>query len=102
MRIFQIARNLPQGLRAALAVLLLIFAVNSVADAGHHHERGAATVHAGVCGYCATFGTIADGMVHATSITASPAVSMVVAERDVGFVSPRPFTTAQPRAPPFH
>lgn len=103
MAFFQMARRPPRWLRAALAVLLLAFALNALAHVSHRHDASpASATHGLACGYCVSFGGLA----------AAPSHEHVSAlQRQVGLIEPpacapapraRPHTCAQPRAPPSH
>lgn len=101
MSVMRLARKRPQWLRAALAGLLLAFALNSLAHATHRHDDARPTaVHAVACGYCVSFGGLIDPPRHGcSSRIAEYGRAPVLAD----FETPaaRPFTTsARPRAPP--
>ena len=100
MRIFQLARNLPQGMRATLAAVLLIFAANTVAAAAHEHKDSHAPAHASVCVYCTTFGSVADGPVHANAAASVLVVLLVRLPGNVRVISGQPLSRARARAPP--
>ena len=103
MHLFRHARQPTAAIRLALAAMLLALGLNTFAHANHSHDDGpgAATVlHAKACGYCSTFGALADAP-RATVATTWALVSSIVAAALVSqrFVSRRAIS-AQPRAPP--
>ena len=60
MSTFRLARRPPRWLHAAFAALLVAFALNSIAHVTHRHDASASVTHSLACGYCATFGGLAD------------------------------------------
>ncbi|MGH8176034.1 MAG: hypothetical protein ACREV5_07240 [Steroidobacter sp.] len=101
MSIFESARRPPQWLRVALAALLLAFALNSIAHVTHRHDATAAAASHGVlCGYCVSFGGLADAPRHTY---AAPAPTQVASRLALPAPVARSIdlrTSAQPRAPP--
>ncbi len=102
MRVFEIARRPSDWIRAVLAVLVLAFALNTIAHAAHAHDSvGHAVTHHVACGYCAAFGGgMADAPSHAGTVIAvftsrvpAPTFIPVPELRLEGNI-------AQPRAPP--
>ncbi|MBC7984771.1 MAG: hypothetical protein H7Y02_13065 [Candidatus Obscuribacterales bacterium] len=100
MRLFELARHPTRSIRIAILALLLAFGVNALAHASHNHSANT-TTHTVACGYCATFGGMADAPAHpafqipADSLAAAPPASDITSPP--GVTTP---TTAQPRAPP--
>lgn len=101
MHIFYLARRQSHWLRVALAGLLLVFALDSVAHTGHAHGAEKTPVeHTVACGYCATFGALTE-----TSSVGGyvPSVRYGDAVPFVSFnnaIDRRPAHRARPRAPP--
>jgi hypothetical protein len=101
MRPFHLARRLPRWLRVALAGLLIAFALNSIAHVAHRHEATSASVaHALACGYCATFGGLADAPRHGPAPAEFALGHVFVAGETTTAVVNRVRTSARPRAPP--
>jgi hypothetical protein len=101
MPIFHLARRPPRWLRVALAALLLGFALNTLGHITHRHDGTLApTAHSLACGYCVSFGSIADGPRHSHSLPTTEYVSVDVADTTEHVYSRRPTTAARPRAPP--
>jgi hypothetical protein len=101
MPIVHLARKPPRWLRVALAALLLAFAVNSIAHVAHRHDASAVSVtHSLACGYCVSFGGLADTPTHhGPSCVREQAGFRPDAVLRVSLPS-SPDTCAQPRAPP--
>lgn len=111
MRLFRYSRTSPAAphlrqaagwLRVSLAALMLVFTLNLAAHAAHAHDdaKAAHAAHAAACGYCATFGGLAD-------TGAAPASLALPLSTDAEFHQPRTTSTgwrvetaAHPRAPP--
>lgn len=88
-------------LRHAMALLLLSFALGTVADAGHTHDPGAAAATHAACGYCVAFSNAAGGPAQVRiAPTASVCIALVEIEAG-GVLVRRSAASAQPRAPPF-
>jgi hypothetical protein len=101
MPIFNLARRPPQWLRVALAAMLLAFALNAVGHVTHRHDATPVpAAHSLACGYCVSFGTIADGPRHSEYLATIEHVSVHVADTTADVFSRRPSTAARPRAPP--
>jgi hypothetical protein len=101
MPVFHLARRPPRWLRVALAALLLGFALNTLGHITHRHDGTLApTAHSLACGYCVSFGSIADGPRHSHSLPTTEYVSVHVADTTEAVYSRRPTTAARPRAPP--
>lgn len=89
--------SLPR-LRQALALLMLCFALSTVAHAGHSHAPRAGVDN--ICGYCTAFSHAVDAPVRIRIVPPSQTVLAYDSTgRDV-LHSVRPRATAQPRAPP--
>lgn len=102
MAVMRLTRRRPQWLRAAIAGLLLAFALNSLAHATHRHDdaRPTAVLHAVACGYCVSFGGLVDAPRHGCSSRIAE-YSPAPVSADIETPAARPFTTsARPRAPP--
>ena len=82
-------------LHTALAVLVLCFALGSIATAGHRHEQNDV-----VCKYCTAFGSMADASPPEVVAVAAQLVAEVVAAPRTGFIATRSASVAQARAPP--
>jgi hypothetical protein len=100
MRTFKLARRLPQFLRVALAGLLVAFALNSIAHVTHRHDSSASVTHSLACGYCATFGGLADAPRQCLSLARFALAHVFVAAESVVDVPFRVRTSSRPRAPP--
>lgn len=101
MRMFDLARRPPHWLRVALAALLLAFALNSIAHVTHRHEAAQTSVaHSVACGYCVSFGGLADAPRHCHPVATAEQFSVFVAPALDRVFSSRSSTSAQPRAPP--
>jgi hypothetical protein len=101
MPVFQLARRPTHALRIVLAAMLLAFALNSIAHVSHRHDATpTSTVHSLSCGYCASFGSLADAPKHTHSSPARELVSVVAAAAFEPSIPVLAQTSAQPRAPP--
>jgi hypothetical protein len=101
MRLFDNARRPPQRLRAVLASLLLVFALNSIAHAAHRHEPSQTTSsHAVVCGYCVTFSSAAALPSYSAELALTPALFVTLFLPSFPPLARRSQRTDQPRAPP--
>jgi hypothetical protein len=98
MRIFQIARQRSQCLRVLLAVLLLAFAINSIADVTHQHDT--ATTPTQLCAYCATFGGLGDVPQRSPSLVTVVLVTVAPWSLAAEPIPRRHVTHVQPRGPP--
>jgi hypothetical protein len=84
-----------------LAALLLGFALNTLGHVTHRHDATPApAAHSLACGYCVSFGSIADAPRHGHSLPTSEYVSDHSADTPEDVHSRRPVTAARPRAPP--
>ena len=102
MSAFLLARRPPQWLRVAIAGLLLAFSLNSIAHVTHRHETPAASVtHSLACGYCATFGGLADAPRQYLSSRDLAHAHVFVAADSSADIPMRVRTSARPRAPPY-
>jgi hypothetical protein len=64
MNLLHLARNPPRWLRALLASLMLVLALDSLAHVQHRHGHeydGRPGVEAALCGFCVAFDRMADG-----------------------------------------
>jgi hypothetical protein len=64
MNLLHLARNPPRWLRALLASLMLVLALDSLAHAQHMHGHefdGRPGVESALCGFCVAFDRMADG-----------------------------------------
>jgi hypothetical protein len=64
MNLLHLARNPPRWLRACLASLLLVLALDSLAHVQHRHGHefdGRPGVESALCGFCVAFDRMADG-----------------------------------------
>jgi len=101
MRLFEFARRPPAWLRIAFAALTVAFVLSSVAHVTHRHEALAGTTaHVVACGYCLSFGSLADGSVQRTLVLASVPNDEVLIAAAPPLRSYQNPSAAQPRAPP--
>jgi hypothetical protein len=101
MPVFNLARRPPRWLRVALAAMLLAFGLNALGHVTHRHDATPApAAHSLACGYCVSFGSIADGPRHSQYLPTAEYVSVHVADAVENIISRRPCTAARPRAPP--
>jgi hypothetical protein len=101
MPLVEFARRRPQWLRVVLAAVLLGFAMGVITHVTHQHDAVATSVtHSVQCGYCISFGGLADAPRH----TFSPAVATAGARLALPPVlivrSVEQRISARPRAPP--
>ncbi len=101
MPLIELARRRPSWLRIAFAGLVMAFVLSSIAHVSHRHDAsvGAATDMV-ACGYCLTFGGLADAAVHH-----APPLSSAARDERVSLPPSLPQTfralsSSQPRAPP--
>lgn len=104
MRVFMLARRPPQWLRVAFAALALAFALNSIAHVTHEHDAApvVSAFHNLACGYCASFGGLADAPRHSYVLDLDRQFGIAVALTTDEPVALTPITSARPRAPPLH
>jgi hypothetical protein len=101
MLFVEFARRRPQWLRALLAALLLGFALNSIAHVAHQHEAAATSIqHTALCGYCISFGALADATRHTFSPPLALASAGLAVPPALTIRSVEQRTSARPRAPP--
>jgi hypothetical protein len=101
MSLLHLARNPPRWLRAALASLLLAFALNSLAHVTHRHEATAASPqHSALCGYCISFDSMTPGPANGLPATVTQYAAERIAVAPSLVVSRFARTCAQARAPP--
>lgn len=86
-------------LRRTLALLMLCFALSTVAHAGHSHDAKAQVDT--LCGYCTTFSHAADAPVRIGVVPASQTLLGYTSTECADVRSGRIETAAQPRGPPF-
>jgi hypothetical protein len=86
-------------LRTAIAVLVLCFALGTIAHAGHHHVENNAHTHE-ACNYCVSFGALVDSPSTALVVGAAQPVTQLVSVPDTGVIATRTAGVAQARAPP--
>jgi hypothetical protein len=86
-------------IRSALLALALMLGANAIAHAEHDHTAQTAT-HTAACGYCVTFGGLADSPAQAPLLFTQPAAPALRAARVISFVGHPARTHTQPRAPP--
>jgi len=101
MSVLELARRPPGWLRAVLASLLIAFAINAVAHVSHWHETAApSAVHSLACGYCASFGALADAPRHVASLPPATCIGhLPQCPAEIVRVDGLK-TSARPRAPP--
>ncbi len=102
MRVFSLARQRPTWLRAALVVLTLAFALDSMAHAAHWHDLTSApkAAHSSSCGYCTTFGGLHDAPAVVVALVAPVVRSVDAVQALHAVVTRRLQSPARPRAPP--
>jgi hypothetical protein len=103
MPVFELARRPTHWVRVALVAMLLAFAINSIAHVSHQHDdpgTTASVAHSVACGYCASFGSLADAPKHTYSLPGHEQPRTPVATIVAAAISALPQTSAQPRAPP--
>jgi hypothetical protein len=98
MQLLCFARPAPL-IRSVLLALALMLGANAVAHAEHDHAAQTAT-HTAACGYCVTFGGLADSPAHAPLVFTQPAAPALRAASIVSFIGHSARTHTQPRAPP--
>jgi hypothetical protein len=102
MQRFDAFRRPSHWLRALLVGLVLAFALNTVAHASHEHELvgSVGTAHGLACGYCTTFGGVADLPVCAFVVPIDVRTDLEFSHRETLPPLARPVSTARARAPP--
>jgi hypothetical protein len=84
-----------------LAAILIGFALNSIAHVAHQHEVAAASIqHSVHCGYCISFGALADATRHTFSPPLALTSARVALPSALAIRSVEQRTSARPRAPP--
>ena len=109
MKLFALARHPTRAIRIAFAALLLAFGLNAIAHVSHRHQSdiaddmattGTSTLHTTACGYCATFGSLADTP-HPPALDAiAQTVALFASVFFTAAIVRRTATSANPRAPP--
>ncbi|MGC3979941.1 MAG: hypothetical protein QM808_01635 [Steroidobacteraceae bacterium] len=89
-----------QWLRTALRVLVLCFALGTLAHAGHTHDADKAGHTHYNCDYCTSFGGLINAPTQLVVATHCPIATFVVALPAQRIVLMRPVGVAQARAPP--
>jgi hypothetical protein len=80
---------------------MLAFALNAIAHVTHRHDAAPlSAAHTFACGYCISFGGLADAPRHAQGLPVAEHVAFSVVPTLITPVSLRPPTSARPRAPP--
>ncbi len=101
MRLIQLTRRPPAWLRIAVAGLVMAFVLSSIAHITHRHDSLPDTsAHVVACGYCLSFGSLADASVHHTPVLARVAGDEIVIACLPLLRSYQSPCAAQPRAPP--
>jgi hypothetical protein len=101
MRLFRIARRPTHWLRVVLAGLVLAFVLDSVAHLGHSHDPDRTSVaHSVACGYCATFGGLAEAPSFGESVSLVRHGHVVQITPFARVIDLRPLSAARPRGPP--
>ena len=86
-------------LRTALQVLLLCFALGTMAQAGHRHDLHSSTDTHFHCDYCTAFGGLIDAPAVPTVVDREPIHATMVAAPECVLVA-RSLGLPQARAPP--
>lgn len=92
-------RRLSRWPRYAHVLLVVAFAISVVMHAGHSHDQNQARSHI-ACGYCATFGGLADVPAHKPFVLGIQRSTILVLSDPAGLPCIPVETVAQPRAPP--
>jgi hypothetical protein len=80
---------------------MLAFALDAIAHVTHRHDATpVSAAHTLACGYCLSFGGLADSPRLVMGIPVAEPVALVVVPTRAIPVSLRPQTSARPRAPP--
>ncbi len=90
-------------LSSVIRLLVLCFALGTLAHAGHTHELDKNSTHASThyqCDYCTSFGGLIDPPAQQVSLL-PPSIPQLIVIADAPQVLARPHSVAQPRAPPF-
>jgi hypothetical protein len=102
MRFMFKASQPSRAIRAALATLVLVFALGSIAHAAHSHGNdfaGTPSQHA-TCGFCVSFGAMAAPTQSAPVDIRFALPTHALPARECGITSVSFAGSAQPRAPP--
>lgn len=86
-------------LRTAIAALLLCFALETVAYAGHEHKQNTAGAHV-VCDFCTCFSNLVDPPAQSLAAETVQLAADIVATPKTSFIALRSVSVAQARAPP--
>jgi hypothetical protein len=88
-------------LRVILAALMLAFALGSIAHVAHQHEAATTSAtHSLACGYCLSFGGLADAPRHTYAPTIEGHVTLHIEAAVNVWFRECLTTSARPRAPP--
>jgi len=80
---------------------MLVFALDAIAHVTHRHDATrVSAAHTLACGYCLSFGGLADSPRHVTGIPLAEPIALVVLPTRAIPIALRPQTSARPRAPP--
>ena len=98
---FHAFRRLSHSSRAALLALLLVFGLNGLAHVAHGHDAApASSTDSALCGYCVSFGGLADAPHAARIIAAATPDEFCAFRASVPLRSFEHPASALPRAPP--
>jgi hypothetical protein len=88
-------------LSTVLRVLVLCFALGTLAHAGHTHELSTASDSHYNCDYCTAFGGLIDTPVTPDASPLEPVISETLRLPDQPAIITRAVSVAQARAPPY-
>lgn len=95
------SHDVSRSLRAVLAVLLLSFAINTIAHASHTHDAEQASVADHIaCAQCLFFGVLADTPHHAPFHVRVDLPGTQIVENHAPILAAQPVLAAAPRGPP--
>jgi hypothetical protein len=87
-------------IRTALRVLVLCFALGTLAHAGHTHELSKVSATHYNCDYCTSFAGLIDTPVDTAIAVHQPITDLLIAAPHHRIFTTRPVGVAQARAPP--